>query len=315
MSQSRDMEICRRALLLGGTGFAALGPSLPSDSLTNQQTQPADVLTAARVLDRIKARVGMTWLAQTVDNIVAGSPDTRVKGIATTMMATLDVVQRAAAAGRNMVITHEPTFYSHQDAVDDLRDDPTYRFKRDFIERQGIVVFHFHDHWHRRTPDGIALGMAREVGWEKHLVPESQREFLFADRTLLDLARELEAKLHTRTMRVLGDPAMKVRRALASWGYVSLTPGIPYIARPDVDLLVVGETREWEVVEYVQDQIASGKQKALIVLGHVLSEQAGMKYCAEWLRTFISEVPVEFVPATEPFWLSDHPLPPGGRAD
>ena len=54
--------------------------------------------------------------------------------------------------------------------------------------------------------------------------------------------------------------------------------------------------------EYVQDQIESGKNKALIILGHVVSEQAGMKYCAEWLREFVPEVPVEFVPAPEPYW-------------
>ena len=114
-------------------------------------------------------------------------------------------------------------------------------------------------------------------------------------------------------MRVLGDPAMKVNRALASWGYVSLMPGLPYIARDDVDALVVGETREWELVEYVQDQIASGKRKALIVIGHVASEQAGMKYCAEWLRSFISEVPVDFIAADEPFWRPDDPVRGGGR--
>jgi hypothetical protein len=27
-----------------------------------------------------------------------------------------------------------------------------------------------------------------------------------------------------------------------------------------------------------------------------------MKYCAEWLRTFVSDVPVEFIVAEEPFW-------------
>jgi hypothetical protein len=31
--------------------------------------------------------------------------EARVRGIATTMMATLDVLQRAAAAGKNVVIT------------------------------------------------------------------------------------------------------------------------------------------------------------------------------------------------------------------
>jgi hypothetical protein len=27
-----------------------------------------------------------------------------------------------------------------------------------------------------------------------------------------------------------------------------------------------------------------------------------MEECARWLKTFVSEVPVEFVPAREPFW-------------
>jgi hypothetical protein len=54
--------------------------------------------------------------------------------------------------------------------------------------------------------------------------------------------------------------------------------------------------------------ISSGKKKALIILGHVVSEQAGMKYCAEWLRTFITEVPVEFIAAEEPYWSPDKPV-------
>ena len=33
-----------------------------------------------------------------------------------------------------------------------------------------------------------------------------------------------------------------------------------------------------------------------------------MKYCAEWLKGFIPEVPIEFVPASEPFWAPDHPV-------
>jgi putative NIF3 family GTP cyclohydrolase 1 type 2 len=309
------MDISRRTLLLTGTTLATIGrswsahasPQTPAPS-SSPPASAGEGLTAAEVIARIKANIGIPWMTQTVDNVIAGTPETRVRGIATTMMATLDVLQRAAAAGRNMVLTHEPTFYSHQDQTADLKDDPTYRFKMAHIEKHQMVVLHMHDHWHRRTPDGIAMGMAKEVGWEPFLIPSSPREFVFKDRTLVDLAREIESKLHIRTMRVLGDPSMNVTRAIASWGYVSATPAIPYIARPDIDLLICGETREWEVVEYVQDQIASGMKKALFVLGHVVSEQAGMKLCAEWLKSFITEVPIEFVAAAEPFWRPDQPL-------
>jgi len=287
----------RRSFLYSGIGLAATA-AFPQVS----STAP---LTAAQVVERIKANVGIPWREKTVDGIIVGSPDTPVHGIATTMMATLDVTQRAAAAGKNMVITHEPTFYSHQDTVDELKDDETYKYKLDFIRKNNMVLFHFHDHWHGHKPDGIAVGMYRELEWEKYVDKENPRLFAFPNAvTLQHLAKELKSKLKIRTMRVLGDPHLPIRHAIASWGYVSQFPGIPLLARPDVDVLIVGETREWEVVEYAQDMISSGKKKALIVLGHVVSEQSGMKYCAEWLKPFIPEVPVEVIPAVEPFWTT-----------
>ena len=265
-------------------------------------------LTAAQVVDRIKTNVGVPWRQQTVDNIVAGNGDTPVKGIATTMMATLDVLKRASAAGANLVITHESTFFSHQDTVDQLKNDETYLHKLDFINKNAMVVFHFHDHWHARRPDGINAGMARELGWEKYADRENPRLYIFPSTPLVRLARDIERRLQARTMRIVGDPNLPVNRVLASWGYVSQFPGTNLIARPDVDVLVAGETREWELVEYVQDMISSGKRKALIVIGHVLSEQSGMKLCADWLKGFINEVPVQFIPATEPFWLPRQPV-------
>jgi len=290
----------RRSFLLASMGFAA------TNLVRAQGAQP---LTAGQAIDRIKANVGIPWRAQTVDNIIAGTADMPVKGIATTMMATLDVVKRASAAGKNMVITHESTFFSHQDRVDQFQQDATYQYKLDFLNKNKMVVFHFHDHLHGLKPmDGVAKGMMRELGWEKYNDPQNFRQYNFPGVPLARLAKELETKLKIRTMRVLGDPNLTVKRAMASWGNCSLMPGVPFISRPEVDVLIIGETNEWELVEYVQDMISSGQKKALIVLGHVVSEQSGMKYCAEWLKGFINEVPIEFIAATEPFWRPDKPV-------
>lgn len=290
----------RRELIVAAGGIAT------ALHLAAQIEHPT--ITASEVIARIKKNVGVPWREQTVDNLIAGNADTPVTGIATTMMATLDVMKRAAAAGRNMVITHEPTFYSHQDTIDQLKDDPVYRFKTDFIREHNMVSFHFHDHWHRRNgPDGIAFGMARELGWDKYADPDNLRVFTIPPTPLARLAKDIQSKLKPRTMRILGDPQLSIKRVNASWGYISQFPGITLAGRADTDLFICGETREWEVVEYVQDMISSGRKKALIVLGHVVSEQSGMKYCAEWLKTFIPETPIEFVPAAEPFWSPDAP--------
>jgi putative NIF3 family GTP cyclohydrolase 1 type 2 len=285
--------------MLGAAGFAAGHISRAQKSQAN--------LTAADIIDRIKAGVGIPWRTQTVDNIVAGSPDTPVTGIATTMMATLDVLQSASAAGSNMVITHETPFYLHQDDTHDLADDPTLKFKLTFIREHNLVIFHFHDHWHARHPDGIATGMMRELGWSANVDAHDPRRFTFPGVPLQAFAKDIQSRLSIRTMRVVGDPKLSVHRVMASWGFVSRMPGIPQFREPDVDVFIAGETREWELVEYAQDSITSGQKKALIILGHVVSEQAGMKYCAEWLHSLIPAVPVEFIPAPEPFWTPPKP--------
>jgi putative NIF3 family GTP cyclohydrolase 1 type 2 len=284
------MDLSRRSFLYAGAGL--VGATLARHSS----------ISAADVIQRIKDRVGIPWRAQTVDHVVFGKPETPVRGIATTMMATMDVLQRAAAAGRNLVITHEPTFYSHQDTTEPFAQDAAYQFKTAFMNQHEMVVFRFHDHWHAMRPDGIAFGMARELGWEKNRAADNQREFTFDGVPLARLADQIRDRLGARTLRVVGDPALRVNRAAASWGYYTFNPTNLVIARPDIDVFIVGETREWETVEYAQDLIAAGKKKALIVIGHVASEQAGMKYCADWLKGFVSEVPVEYIAASEPFW-------------
>jgi putative NIF3 family GTP cyclohydrolase 1 type 2 len=148
--------------------------------------------------------------------------------------------------------------------------------------------------------------MIRELGWQKNMDPATPKLFTFQETPLARFAQGMATKLNIRTMRVIGDPKLPVRQVMASWGNVSLMPGIPYLAQADV--LVVGETHEWELVEYVQDAIASGQKKALIILGHLVSEQAGMKYCAEWLKAFIPEVPTEFIGSAEPYWRPDGPV-------
>jgi putative NIF3 family GTP cyclohydrolase 1 type 2 len=262
-------------------------------------------LTAREVVQRIQEHVGVPWQKETVDTFKAGDPDTKVTGIAVTMMATFDVLQRAAASGANLVITHEPTFYNHLDAFTEIpqkENDPVLAEKLAFIKEHHLVVWRFHDHWHRRTPDGIEAGMTHALGWEAFQDKPNQYLFTIPETTLDKLAAILKARLELHTMRVVGDPQMKVTRVALSPGAAGMQREIGALEKPDVQLLITGESREWETVEYAADAASEKKNKALIVLGHIPSEQAGMEECTRWLKTFVSEVPVNFVPAAQPFW-------------
>ena len=262
-------------------------------------------LTAREVINRIQARVGVPWQGETVDTFKAGNPDDPVTGIALTMMATMDVLERAAASGKNLIITHEPTFYNHLDKLDVLpqkEKDPVLAAKLAFIAEHHLVIWRFHDHWHRRTPDGIEAGMAHALQWEKQQDPENQYLFAVPETTVESLAAELKKKLDIHVLRVAGDPHLKVKKVALVPGASGFQKETLALERNDVDVLVTGEPREWETVEYVADAVTQGKYKALIILSHIPSEQAGMEECTRWLKSFVSEVPVEFVPAKDPFW-------------
>jgi putative NIF3 family GTP cyclohydrolase 1 type 2 len=285
--------LSRRSFL--STGAAA--------AVTTYAAAQAVPLTARQAIERIQKNVGVPWREQTVDNFKDGSnPDVPLQGVAVTMVATFDLLKRAAAVNRNLVIVHEPTFYNHPDDPKDFATDPMFVLKRDFIRQNGLSVFRFHDHWHARRPDGIIAGMSTAMGWNKYQNPDNQRLFVLPAISLGELASSLRKQLNVRAIRVVGDPQTMVSRAAFNPGATSLQQVIRYFSGPDIDVFVCGEPREWDAVEYARDSIAAGKKKGLIILGHDMSEEGGMQECARWLKGFITEVPVEFMPAGEAFW-------------
>jgi putative NIF3 family GTP cyclohydrolase 1 type 2 len=259
--------------------------------------------TAGEIIAQIQHHVGIPWMKDTVDTIKAGDPNTPVTGIATTMMATLDVLQRAAANHQNLIVTHEPTFYNHLDRPEGMAEsDAVWAEKRAFIEKNHLVVWRFHDHWHRMKPDGILQGMVHQLGWEKYQSADNPYLFALPETTLEKLAGDLAKKLDTPVMRVIGKPDMKVSKIGFSPGSAGFVRETHALEMDRVEVLLVGETREWETVEYAADAVTEGRKKALIVIGHVPSEQAGMDECAKWLKTFITGLPIEFLPTKQPFW-------------
>ena len=259
-------------------------------------------ITARDIVAEIQKRVGVPWKNETVDTFKAGNPDIQVTGVAVTMMATMDVLQRASAEGLNFVITHEPTFYAHLDTPEGVpKDDPVWAEKRAFIEKHGMVVWRFHDHWHMRKPDGIEAGNVHALGWEKFQRADNQYLFTLPETTLKELASQVAEKLGSPVLRVVGNPEMRVTKVGFSPGAAGSQREIRALEQDDVQVLMVGETREWETVEYAADAMSEGRNKALIVIGHIPSEQPGMEECTRWLQGFVKTVPVEFVPAKQPF--------------
>ncbi len=122
-------------------------------------------MTAREVVDLIKKNVGVPWNDRsTRDTFKLGNPDTTVKGIATTVMVTFDMLKRANQAGLNMVISHEDTFWNDPDNTTDLTSNPLYKKKTDFVTQNDMVIWRIHDHMHSQHPDYTVVGSLRSVG-------------------------------------------------------------------------------------------------------------------------------------------------------
>ena len=272
------------------------GTSLAAGKLATAQNAR---LTAGVVVDRIKKNLGIPWNDSTYrDTFKIGGPDSVVSGIATSFGGNLRVLQLARKQGLNMAIVHEPTFYSDGDRIDLVKNDPLYKLKLDWATRNDIVVWRIHDHWHARKPDGISTGWNRGMGWEQYQINGSLRDFKIPETTLGELAKEVARKLDTNSVRVVGDPSLKV--STVSRGGHQLQQNMQ--ALPKADCILVSETREYDSFEYARDTVLSGAQRGAIFISHTAGEDLGMEEFARWLKPLVPEVPIQFIPTTDELW-------------
>ena len=251
--------------------------------------------TAQDIVNRIKKQVTCKWEDKTVDTFKAGNPDSKITGIAVCMFADITVLKKAVEQNCNFIITHEPVFYNHTDETEFLEQDPVFREKMKYIKEHRLVIWRFHDHWHATKPDGIYTGMIRKLGWEACSAEGSLTRFNLPPKRLEKLAQEISDRLGIESVRIIGDPGKEFTKI----GFLAGAPGgrlqIKMLSENDVEVLIGGEVPEWETYLYVNDAVGLGMKKGAIFLGHIKSEEDGMAYCADWLKTFVREVPVQFI--------------------
>lgn len=277
----------------------------------------AQTPTAAEAWLRIEHRYAAAPPPDTVDTLKAGDPSTPVTGIATTFLDTMDVLREAVKRGDNLVISHEPTFYNHRDETKDFANDPVYKEKLAYIEQHHLIVYRLHDQIHADPKgDHILEGVYKAFGWEKlphPAFPHGEYFVTIPPTTLGELVKSLKDRLHAETMRVEGDPSLSITHVALIPGAAGLKEQVEALNAPDVELLIAGEASEWETVEYVRDAVAQGRHKAMILLGHEVSEEPGMEQCAVELRELFPGMRVDHILAGQPMWSPDHPLSPKSR--
>jgi putative NIF3 family GTP cyclohydrolase 1 type 2 len=234
--------------------------------------------------------------------IKEGDPSTPVNGIATCMFATMDVLKQAVGKGCNLIVTHEPVYYNHPDETTHLQNDPVFLEKRKYINDHHIVVWRFHDYIHSIKPDGIRSGMIVKLGWKNYIVTDQPNKFVLPETNLKTLAENLKKTFPKNAFYIVGNPEMEVSNVWLTEGAPGSGQHIQLLERNNADVVITGEAQQWETYEYTRDAVAQGRNKAVIFLGHINSEEAGMDFCADWLKTFIKDIPITFIECGPSYW-------------
>ncbi len=234
------------------------------------------------------------------DGIKWGDPNAQVKAVATTWMATMSVIRRAAELGCNVIVTHEPTFY-----WDDVRSEKAeYQIaaenatpveqKQKLLNENGIAVIRIHDLWDGYPEYGITDSLARALNW-RNRINEGGRVPMWQVRPvpLGEVARHAKVRLRLRSIRVVGDMSEDVSKIALAVGAFGGLPVVLKAIEEGADCLMGGECSEWQVVRFCED-VGFG----LILLGHAESEGPGMEAMAQFLQ--------------EKLGLETHYVPPEG---
>ncbi len=291
---TRPFQNTRREFLF--KSGALIGASMIGNPLSAFSGYQKKSWTVGEILDTFIAQVPNAPFAQTVDTIKIGSRDTVVKGVVTTMFTTMEIINKTIALNANLIIPHEPTFFSGQDETDYLQDDPVFRAKYDLMARHNITLWRNHDYVHRMQDDGVRVGVVGDLGWNDFYTPGS-RILNIPKTDLRGLINHIKNRLGVPAMRYVGDLDQICSKVLLLPGAVGGRLQITQIMEHRPDVLVCGESNEWETPEYVRAANEIGMKLSMIEIGHSASEEGGSEFLKNWLNENMPGLPVHHIPS------------------
>lgn len=276
---------------------------LPADGYRSAIEPGATPRTVEQVIGFIFQQISLSPRPDTVDTLKCGKPDQVVTGIVTTMFPTVEVIEETARLNANFIIAHEPSFYNHTDDRNWVPGNSVLKKKLELLDKHEIAVWRFHDNWHRYRPDGISRGFLESTGWLNYN-PQASPVFNIDPLSLGQLVGHLKKSLGISHLRVIGDLNQECRRVGMLLGAAGGQRQVSLAESEKPDVLLVGESSEWETPEYFRDSTSLGGKTAYIILGHAMSEEPGMKWLAEWLSPKLPALKTVHIASNDPFtWM------------
>jgi len=250
-----------------------------------------------------------TWVNKetTVDKIIIGDPEKEIKTVLVTWMSTFESIKEAARDGISMIITHEPTFWQHENEIETMNTeifDGIAVKKKDFIEKSGIVILRCHDFWDGKPENGIPWAWAEFLGLgNKPTAISSDGYILMFDTkpvALEDFAKQIAEKtanIGEPYVQVCGSPNKLVSKVSVGTGCICDPAEMQKIGC-DVAIVCDDGTSYWHDIQPAKDS-----DFPVIRVNHGTSEEPGMLSLFEYVKENFPGLEVSFKPHGSAFRL------------
>jgi putative NIF3 family GTP cyclohydrolase 1 type 2 len=239
---------------------------------------------------------------KTVDRIIIGNPETKINKIGTCWMSNWETCKKAVKSGINVLITHEPTFYTHWD-LDEKRGsyfssrEFTKRLYIDQVERKkkwindnGLAIIRNHDTIDVLSDVGIPFSFGKFLGFSNSDIIAA-RTYYNVYKVDKQSASDLTGSI-ARKLSELGQPGVAFYgdpdRQVASVGLgtgCACDPMEFADLKPDVFIAIDDVVRTW-----TQTAFASDTGQPLIIVNHGTTEEMGMRMLNQLIKQKFPEI-------------------------
>jgi putative NIF3 family GTP cyclohydrolase 1 type 2 len=287
----------RRRKFILTTGLASMSLSIYPMNMSQDISTAGDLQKYLRSLTSVRE--------PSVDRIIIGNPDTKIKKAGTAWTPYFKTLKDAVKQGINVLVVHEPTFYMHWDL--DKKNQEFYNSpspakdqyiealetKKSWIESNGLVIIRSHD-----VPDiiknfGIPFALGQKLGFKNEDIIRSKDFYNIygvEKNTAANIAKKIAVKLkdfNQPGVAFYGDPERPVSNIGLGTGCIC-DPQQYAELNPDLCIAIDDTIRTWIQTTYAEDT-----GKPLVVINHGTSEEMGMRLLNEYLRKNIPAI--EFI--------------------
>lgn len=307
-------------------------------------SQQRRAITAKTVDLIVNATFGSPTSVAKYEGLCVGDQMAAVTGAVVCYAPTVDILRRATAEGRNLVITREHPFYLHgglswtyvsegllrEDpvvargvggtdrdlyVVAGLAHDPVVAAKRALIDQGGLIIYRQGAAWDQYRPAAQSAALARAIGL--HVPPDQEsarRRGVVCDlpthpsiTELVKLARE---SLSCASPRIVGEPGQTASRVAVLAGETDPVPTLAdLLSDTQVDCVITGAGGILDEVDggiaYFLDVLGSGRQIAMLTLGHGPSHEPGVQEMTDVLRPALADVDLQYWPSGGAGWIPE----------